>query len=183
MKQTQDGQEGGPCWCQMKNKKCRYCFLMFTSFSLITKPIFRMTPSVGSITLSLGSVLSLLQDSTLLPAGPGSPTWPLLLSGVCRSVFGGVEERVRGTRVRLGWCLFAPVVSLSWGPEEVPVELWFDPGERRHRSCSWAWDKAAVSSSLSSHSLLTVSCRNATYSRTIKRENAKKQLKTTPNIV
>ncbi len=154
----------------------QFAFYSLTFLSII-KLILHFSSLIVLIALSLGSVLSRFsppntpprfQDSKLLPASPPSLPRPLSLSvlaGEGRSVFGEFEERVRGTR---GWlwrwkCFLPEAGGLSMGSGGELEEPWWDCRDRSPRSSSWALNRAAVSSSLSWHSLLTVSWSNATW--------------------
>lgn len=101
-----------------------------------------------------------LQETTLLLGPPPSVPRPpslSLLAGEGRSVFGELEECLRGKR---DWLWRFRCLCLSTGSGGDLEELWWESGDRSLKRSSLAWDDAAVSPSLSSGSLLTISWSN-----------------------
>lgn len=164
---------------QMFNQQRKLHSRFSLSFSFV--PITKLTLCLTSLTLaldfSLGSVSSRLlpplsttsvfQDSNPPPAFPPPLSRPLSLSvpaGKGCSVLGEVDERVRGSLAWLWrWKLFIDCIRLSISSRAGLEVRWWDATDLFPKSSCRAWSRAAVSSSRSSHSLLTVSWSNATW--------------------
>lgn len=140
-------------------------FFTKLTFALLTVLLSFSLGSAPSRFFSPPNTQPKFQDSECLTPSVFRPLSFSMEVDEGRSVFGEVEERASGTRAWLWrWkCLFLEGVCISTELGGDLVEPWWDTGDRSPRSSSWALDRAAVSSSLSSHSLLTVSWSNATW--------------------